>query len=396
MSQTLRSWLNAFAAASRRASSTACSSRSPSRATTLAATPATTCPRATRPATCWSRRSHAPAADRPAQPPNRPNRRPARVRGRRLRRPATAGPRPSPRLPPGSASRGLASRASTCLTPSGKSLPGPSPPSYRPWSPSTSSSTTCRVIKDARGIGPSSQDAKSTCSIAVWLTSSCRLELRPHRNDRSPTWSELYLIEHADGPSFPSIVASGPNASIPHAAARADRRIRGWRSPEDRHWGARTRLRVGHDPHRLPRASHAIRACRRCTPSCWKRQTRAPNAHLRPGMDPAARATRWRASVIVAARRLWRGRSFTAWATALVWRSTSGRRYRSHAATKSSNPAWSSRSSRASTCRAGAACASRTWSSSKTMAPGPSATRPQRPRHRLSRHSASTHRSPED
>ena len=28
---------------------------------------------------------------------------------------------------------------------------------------------------------------------------------------------ELYLLEHADGPSFPSIVASGPNASVPHA-----------------------------------------------------------------------------------------------------------------------------------------------------------------------------------
>jgi Xaa-Pro aminopeptidase len=35
---------------------------------------------------------------------------------------------------------------------------------------------------------------------------------------------ELYLIEHADGPSFPSIVASGPNASIPHAVP-SDRRI---------------------------------------------------------------------------------------------------------------------------------------------------------------------------
>jgi Xaa-Pro aminopeptidase len=28
---------------------------------------------------------------------------------------------------------------------------------------------------------------------------------------------ELYLIEQADGPSFPSIVASGPNAAVPHA-----------------------------------------------------------------------------------------------------------------------------------------------------------------------------------
>jgi len=35
---------------------------------------------------------------------------------------------------------------------------------------------------------------------------------------------ELYLIEHADGTSFPSIVASGPNASVPHAVP-SERRI---------------------------------------------------------------------------------------------------------------------------------------------------------------------------
>jgi Xaa-Pro aminopeptidase len=35
---------------------------------------------------------------------------------------------------------------------------------------------------------------------------------------------EIYLLEHADGPSFPSIVASGPHASVPHAVP-TDRRI---------------------------------------------------------------------------------------------------------------------------------------------------------------------------
>src|SRR5438034_386182 len=39
------------------------------------------------------------------------------------------------------------------------------------------------------------------------------------------TLVELYLLQHADGPSFPSIVASGPNASVPHAVP-SERRIK--------------------------------------------------------------------------------------------------------------------------------------------------------------------------
>jgi Xaa-Pro aminopeptidase len=35
---------------------------------------------------------------------------------------------------------------------------------------------------------------------------------------------EMYLLEHADGAAFPSIVASGPNASVPHAVP-SERRV---------------------------------------------------------------------------------------------------------------------------------------------------------------------------
>jgi Xaa-Pro aminopeptidase len=79
-----------------------------------------------------------------------------------------------------------------------------------------------RVIKDA--------DELACLQEAIDVLDRCLADVL-HRTEPGFTerqvarMVEVYLLEHADGPSFPSIVASGPNASVPHAVP-ADRHIR--------------------------------------------------------------------------------------------------------------------------------------------------------------------------
>jgi len=78
-----------------------------------------------------------------------------------------------------------------------------------------------RVIKDPEELASlqSAVDMLDRC-LADVLTRT-----EPGMTEREvATMVELYLLAHADGPSFPSIVASGPNASVPHAVP-SDRRI---------------------------------------------------------------------------------------------------------------------------------------------------------------------------
>ena len=88
--------------------------------------------------------------------------------------------------------------------------------------PDTTTLDDLRVIKDSEELGQLQQaiDVLDRCLAHV----VARLE--PGLTEREVArMVELYLIEHADGPSFPSIVASGPNASVPHAVP-SDRPIR--------------------------------------------------------------------------------------------------------------------------------------------------------------------------
>ena len=78
-----------------------------------------------------------------------------------------------------------------------------------------------RVIKDA--------DELSRLQEAIDVVDRCLADvlarLEPGLTERQVArMVEAYLSEHADGPSFPPIVASGPHASIPHAVP-SDRRI---------------------------------------------------------------------------------------------------------------------------------------------------------------------------
>jgi len=78
-----------------------------------------------------------------------------------------------------------------------------------------------RAIKDAEELGHLQEaiDVLDRCLAHVLSN------LEPGKTERQVAREvELYLLEHADGTSFPSIVASGPNASVPHAVP-SDRRI---------------------------------------------------------------------------------------------------------------------------------------------------------------------------
>jgi Xaa-Pro aminopeptidase len=71
-----------------------------------------------------------------------------------------------------------------------------------------------RVIKDA--------DELSALQDAIDVLDACLASvlgrIEPGQTEREiARMVELYLLEQADGPSFPAIVASGPNASVPHA-----------------------------------------------------------------------------------------------------------------------------------------------------------------------------------
>jgi Xaa-Pro aminopeptidase len=84
-----------------------------------------------------------------------------------------------------------------------------------------------RIVDDLRII----KDAEELASLqeAIDVLDRCLADVlrrtEPGLTERQVArMVEMYLLEHADGSSFPSIVASGPNASVPHAVP-SDRRI---------------------------------------------------------------------------------------------------------------------------------------------------------------------------
>jgi Xaa-Pro aminopeptidase len=71
-----------------------------------------------------------------------------------------------------------------------------------------------RIVKDAQEL----QALQDAVDVLDRCLAHVVQRLEPGLTERQVArMVELYLIEHADGPSFPSIVASGPNASVPHA-----------------------------------------------------------------------------------------------------------------------------------------------------------------------------------
>jgi Xaa-Pro aminopeptidase len=78
-----------------------------------------------------------------------------------------------------------------------------------------------RVVKDAEEL----QHLQDAVDVLDRCLAEVLAGLEPGQTEREVARTvERYLLDHADGPSFPSIVASGPNASVPHAVP-SDRRI---------------------------------------------------------------------------------------------------------------------------------------------------------------------------
>jgi Xaa-Pro aminopeptidase len=71
-----------------------------------------------------------------------------------------------------------------------------------------------RVIKDAAELA----ELQAAVDVLDRCLADVLRRIEPGLTERHVArMIQLYLIEHADGPSFPSIVASGPNAAVPHA-----------------------------------------------------------------------------------------------------------------------------------------------------------------------------------
>ena len=206
-----------------------------------------------------------PAADRSAH--HRAGRaRVARLRGRHLRRrqPRPAGDRRGRRQARRAAAS--ASSRSTCRTRIWDADQRQRCPSGIELAPVDGSVDDLRVVKDAEELASLQEaiDVLDRCLADVLR------RIEPGLTERQVArMVELYLIEHADGTSFPSIVASGPNASVPHAVP-SDRRIQEGEVAQNRHRRARQRLLLGHDPHGVPRRAARSDGWSSCTRSCSK------------------------------------------------------------------------------------------------------------------------------
>ncbi len=123
-----------------------------------------------------------------------------------------------------------------------------------------------RIVKDA--------DEQRLLQHAVDVVDDCLADvyprLKPGLTERQVArMIETYFFDHADGPSFPSIVASGPNGSMPHAVP-SDRPIEAGEGITIDIGARAGGLLLGSDAHDLPRPGARPASCERSTRSCSK------------------------------------------------------------------------------------------------------------------------------